>query len=217
MVQNKRTWDVPEVDDLKDQQLNVPKIIVGHRVTGQVEDDTLCRVDVDPIVVEKLIVHHVVDEFINNDNEQFSVQSRSSDAKNNNKRRTITNESHIQSKMSNFPVGFNEAMIYSILMPRSSIVPGTSSVGDISEYIELVTGSLQHQMLTMWKEFRGQNYRHFKKAARAKQSINHSSGAKLFLQRQLELAEHPIDRIELFRKTHAQGGQFVSQATADSM
>ncbi|KAA0037823.1 uncharacterized protein E5676_scaffold236G00710 [Cucumis melo var. makuwa] len=39
----------------------------------QVEDDTLCRVDVDPIVVGQ-IVRHVNDVFINNEDEQLSVQ-----------------------------------------------------------------------------------------------------------------------------------------------
>ncbi|KAA0061297.1 CACTA en-spm transposon protein [Cucumis melo var. makuwa] len=85
------------------------------------------------------------------------------------------------------------------------------------EYIEVVKGDLQrffvldfndqamnrfikHQMLTSFKEFRGDCHRHFKKysdseEARAnpphilKQSYNHSNGLKSFLQRQHELVE----------------------------
>ncbi|KAA0037213.1 CACTA en-spm transposon protein [Cucumis melo var. makuwa] len=126
------------------------------------------------------------------------------------------------------------------------------------EYIEVVKGDLQrlfvldfndqamnrfveHQMLTTFKEFRADCYRHFKKysdpeetranppnaleqsrtnkAARQKQPYNHSSGSKSFLQRQYELAERrgqPIDRVELFRETHVRAGTFVSQAAEDA-
>ena len=57
------------------------------------------------------------------------------------------------------------------------------------------------------------------RAARAKQPYNHNSDAKSFLQWQHELTKqrgHLIDRVELFRETHARGGQFVSQAAADA-
>ena len=67
------------MDGVEDQQLNVPKLVVGHRVDDHVENDTLCRVDVDLTVVETPIVRHVVNNFINDDDEQLSVQSRSSD------------------------------------------------------------------------------------------------------------------------------------------
>ena len=52
-------------------------MVVGHRVANHVKDDTLCRVDVDPIVVERLTVCHVDDDFINDDDEQLYVQSGS--------------------------------------------------------------------------------------------------------------------------------------------
>ncbi|KAA0034994.1 CACTA en-spm transposon protein [Cucumis melo var. makuwa] len=54
---------------------------------------------------------------------------------------------------------------------------------------------------------------------RARQPYNHSNSAKSFLQRQYELAEkqgHLINHVELFRKTHARGGQFVSQVAMDA-
>ncbi|KAA0062346.1 CACTA en-spm transposon protein [Cucumis melo var. makuwa] len=57
------------------------------------------------------------------------------------------------------------------------------------------------------------------KAARQKQPYNHSSGSKLFLQQQYELAERkgePVDRVELFRETHVRAGTFVSQAAEDA-
>lgn len=67
-----------EVDDVKDQQLNVFEIVVGHHVDDYIEDDTLCKLDTDPTVVERSIVRHVVDDFINHDDEQLSVRSESS-------------------------------------------------------------------------------------------------------------------------------------------
>ncbi|KAA0052001.1 hypothetical protein E6C27_scaffold60G004860 [Cucumis melo var. makuwa] len=48
MVQNKRIWDVLEVEDMENQQLNVLEIIIRPRVDEHIEDDTLCRYDVNP-------------------------------------------------------------------------------------------------------------------------------------------------------------------------
>ena len=64
------------MDDVEDQQLNVPTIVVCHRVAHHIKDNTLYKVDVDPTVVKRLIVRHVVDDFINYDDEQLFVQSR---------------------------------------------------------------------------------------------------------------------------------------------
>ncbi|TYK19782.1 acidic leucine-rich nuclear phosphoprotein 32 family member A-like [Cucumis melo var. makuwa] len=78
VVQNKHIWNVPEVDDVEDQQRNVPEIVVNHRVVDHLKDHTLCRFDIDPRVVEKSIVRHVDYDFINGEDEQLSVQSGSS-------------------------------------------------------------------------------------------------------------------------------------------
>ncbi|KAA0060223.1 CACTA en-spm transposon protein [Cucumis melo var. makuwa] len=100
---------------------------------------------------------------------------------------------------------------------------------------------VEHQMLTIFKEFRADCQRNFKKysypkearanppnaleqsqtnkAARQKQPYNHSSGSKSFLQRQYELAERreqPVYRVELFRETHVRAETFVSQAAEDA-
>ncbi|KAA0058457.1 CACTA en-spm transposon protein [Cucumis melo var. makuwa] len=56
------------------------------------------------------------------------------------------------------------------------------------------------------------------RADRGKQPYNHSSGGKSFLQQHHELATqqgHPTDCVELFKETHARGGQFVLQVAAD--
>ncbi|TYK30866.1 uncharacterized protein E5676_scaffold455G00660 [Cucumis melo var. makuwa] len=45
----KRIWYVPEVDDVEDQQLNIPEIVVGHRVANHIEDDTLCTMSNFPV------------------------------------------------------------------------------------------------------------------------------------------------------------------------
>ena len=68
IVQNKHIWHVPELDDVKDQQLNVLEIIVEHCVDDHIDDDKLCKLDIDPTIVERPIVCHVVDDFINDDN-----------------------------------------------------------------------------------------------------------------------------------------------------
>ncbi|KAA0058994.1 uncharacterized protein E5676_scaffold416G00470 [Cucumis melo var. makuwa] len=79
VVQNKCRWDVPEVEDVENEQLNVLKIVVGHHVDEHVKDNTLCRPDFDPAMVERLIVHHFVNDFIKDDDEQLSIQRRTSD------------------------------------------------------------------------------------------------------------------------------------------
>ena len=72
MVQNKHIWDVPKVDDVVDQQRNVSKIVVDHRIADHIEDITMCRVHVNPTVVERPIVHHATDDFIDDDDAQLS-------------------------------------------------------------------------------------------------------------------------------------------------
>ena len=79
VVKNKRTQDVPEVNDVENLQLNVLEIIVSHQVDEHIEDDTLCRTDVDPTIVERLIVCYVADDFMDNGVEQLSHQSGTND------------------------------------------------------------------------------------------------------------------------------------------
>lgn len=69
-----------EVDDIENEQLNILEIVVGHRMDKQIQDNTLCRPEVDPTVVERSDVRHVAYDFIADDDEQLSLlQSRSSD------------------------------------------------------------------------------------------------------------------------------------------
>ncbi|KAA0052200.1 CACTA en-spm transposon protein [Cucumis melo var. makuwa] len=63
------------VDDVENEQLNVFEIIVSHRVEEHIEDDTLYRIDVDPTIVERSIVCHIDDNFIDNRDEQFNMSS----------------------------------------------------------------------------------------------------------------------------------------------
>ena len=79
MVQNKRIWDVSEVEDVDNEQLNVVEIIVRHCKEEHIEDNTLCTPNVNPIVVERSVVRHVANDFIDDDDEQLSHQSTSSD------------------------------------------------------------------------------------------------------------------------------------------
>ncbi|KAA0036777.1 hypothetical protein E5676_scaffold110G001360 [Cucumis melo var. makuwa] len=64
--------DVLGYQNVENEQLNVLKIVIRHRVNEHIEDGTLCRAEVDPTVVERPDVRHVDDEFIDNDDEQSS-------------------------------------------------------------------------------------------------------------------------------------------------
>ena len=46
---------------------------------GHIEDDTLCKTNTDPTIVERLIVRYVANDFIDDGDEQLSHQSGSSD------------------------------------------------------------------------------------------------------------------------------------------
>uniref|UniRef100_A0A9I9EDS9 Uncharacterized protein n=1 Tax=Cucumis melo TaxID=3656 RepID=A0A9I9EDS9_CUCME len=60
-----------EVDNVENKQLNVLENVVSHRVDGHIKDDTL--------MIERSIMCHVADDFINDGDEQLSHQRGSSD------------------------------------------------------------------------------------------------------------------------------------------
>jgi hypothetical protein len=62
VIQNKRIWDVPEVEDVQNDHINILEVVVSHQVDDHIEDDTLCRNDVDPTIVERPVVRHVTDD-----------------------------------------------------------------------------------------------------------------------------------------------------------
>lgn len=69
---------MPEVEGVENKQFDVLKIVIIHYMDEHIEENTLCRVDVDSTVVERLVVRHLIDDFINDDGEQLSPQNRSS-------------------------------------------------------------------------------------------------------------------------------------------
>ncbi|KAA0059047.1 CACTA en-spm transposon protein [Cucumis melo var. makuwa] len=83
VVQNKRIWDVLEVEDVENDHINVLEVVISHRVDDHIKDDTLCRTDVDPTIVERPVVHHVTDDFIDDVDEHLSHVSIMSYARNN--------------------------------------------------------------------------------------------------------------------------------------
>ncbi|KAA0026277.1 CACTA en-spm transposon protein [Cucumis melo var. makuwa] len=83
IVQNKRIWDVQEVDDGKNDHINVLEIVVSHRVDDHIKDDTLCRTDVYLTIVERPVVRHVTDNFIDDVDEHLSHTSIMSYQRNN--------------------------------------------------------------------------------------------------------------------------------------
>ncbi|KAA0060195.1 uncharacterized protein E5676_scaffold767G00720 [Cucumis melo var. makuwa] len=68
-----------EVDDVDNEHLNMLEIVVNHRVDEHIEDNTLYRIDVDPIIVEISIMHHVTDDFIDDVDEHLSEANETSD------------------------------------------------------------------------------------------------------------------------------------------
>ena len=72
---------MPEVDDAENEQLKVLEIVVDHRMDEPIEDDTICRTNIDPTIVERSVVCHVADDFIDDGDEQLSHQSGTSDHK----------------------------------------------------------------------------------------------------------------------------------------
>ncbi|KAA0052051.1 CACTA en-spm transposon protein [Cucumis melo var. makuwa] len=73
-----RIWDVPKVDNVKNGHLNVLKIVVSHRVNEHIKDNTLCKTNIDPAIIERLVVRHVIDDFIDDVDEHLSHASGTS-------------------------------------------------------------------------------------------------------------------------------------------
>lgn len=82
VVQNQRIWDVPEAEDLGNDQLELLEVVGGIRVDESIQDKTLCRDNVDPTIVEQQIVQAQMnsdvplnndDDFINDENEDVEV------------------------------------------------------------------------------------------------------------------------------------------------
>ncbi|KAA0054014.1 CACTA en-spm transposon protein [Cucumis melo var. makuwa] len=66
---------VGEVEDVENDHINVLEIVVSHRVDDHIEDNTLCRTDVDPTIVETPVVRHITDDLIDDVNEHLSHAS----------------------------------------------------------------------------------------------------------------------------------------------
>ncbi|KAA0047514.1 CACTA en-spm transposon protein [Cucumis melo var. makuwa] len=57
--------NVPEEEDVESNHINVLEILISHQVDDHIEDDTLCRTNIDPTIVERSVVCHVdVDEYL---------------------------------------------------------------------------------------------------------------------------------------------------------
>ena len=78
LVQNKRVWNMPKVEDTKNNQLHVLEIVVEHHVEEHIiEDDTLCRTKVDLTIVERPNVRHFAENFIKNEEDEQSSSNHS--------------------------------------------------------------------------------------------------------------------------------------------
>ncbi|TYJ97707.1 gamma-aminobutyrate transaminase POP2 [Cucumis melo var. makuwa] len=55
-----------KLDDVENEHLNLLEIVVSHRVDEHIEDDTLCRIDIEPTIIDRSVVRHVTNDFIDN-------------------------------------------------------------------------------------------------------------------------------------------------------
>ncbi|KAA0036806.1 CACTA en-spm transposon protein [Cucumis melo var. makuwa] len=213
-----------EVKDVENEQPNILKIVVRHCVDEHIEDDTLCRLDIDPAVVERPVM---LDE-----PQPFPSLRRHQQSRNLELERYVHKHGKIPITST---LGVEKPISSHVVRFRNTIdlcVKDTFPVHCL-KWSSALYRFVEHQVLTSFKEFRGDCHRHFKKyndleqeklridkTTRQKQPYNHSSGSKSFVQRQHELVEHrgqPIDYMKLFRETYARSSQFVSQAVADAL
>ncbi|KAA0038886.1 gamma-aminobutyrate transaminase POP2 [Cucumis melo var. makuwa] len=112
------------MDYIENEQLNVLEIIVGHQVDEHIEDDTLYKTDIDPTIVERPIMRHVIDDFIDDGDKQLSHQAE----------QATTNDSDELCTMLSFPSGFNETDVMSLKFTEDLDNPmgGSLSVNDDS-------------------------------------------------------------------------------------
>lgn len=83
VVQNKRLWDVPEVEDLGNEQLELLEMEGRSRVDEYIiQERPLCRDTIEPVVVERQIIQAQLnsgvpsnngDDFINSEDEDVEV------------------------------------------------------------------------------------------------------------------------------------------------
>ncbi|KAA0062629.1 CACTA en-spm transposon protein [Cucumis melo var. makuwa] len=116
--------DVFKVEDVDNEQLNVVEIIVRHWMEEHIEDNTLCTPNVNPIVVERSVVRHVGNDFIDDDDEQLT--------------------SAVQSCLKGYDC--DTLQRYFVL--------------DFND--QALNRFVKHQMLTSFKEFKGDYHKHFK-------------------------------------------------------
>ncbi|TYK02310.1 cytochrome P450 CYP82D47-like [Cucumis melo var. makuwa] len=81
-----------------------------------IEDDDLCKTDVDPTIVERSIVHHVTDDFIGDGMNNCHIKVE----------QATTNDSDKPRTMSSFPSGFNktDAMFHEFTKDLNNIMKG---------------------------------------------------------------------------------------------
>ncbi|KAA0037353.1 CACTA en-spm transposon protein [Cucumis melo var. makuwa] len=141
----KGIWDVPEVDDVENEHLSVLEIIVSHQVDEHIKNDTLCRTDVDPTIVQRSIVRHVTDDFIDVVDENLShsrlLKLERYVAANSWILMTITPNAE---KLSPHAVHLSQAI--GVCVRKKFLVCYLKWADVGREYIEVVKGDLQHEL-----------------------------------------------------------------------
>ncbi|KAA0060253.1 uncharacterized protein E5676_scaffold639G00130 [Cucumis melo var. makuwa] len=178
VIQNNRIWDMPEAEDIENEQINIVEIVVGNRVDDHIEDDTLCRTDVDPTIVERSVVRHVTDDFIDDVDEHLSHASDDDELYCQNTvvyPTTCDFESYETCVVSTLRVGAlrycqwaysNDDCLWSeeaYFSTRHSLQSGDRRFFVLDFNYQAMNWFVEHQMLSTFKEFRIDCHNHFKK------------------------------------------------------
>uniref|UniRef100_A0A9I9E4Z1 DUF4216 domain-containing protein n=1 Tax=Cucumis melo TaxID=3656 RepID=A0A9I9E4Z1_CUCME len=246
VIQNKRIWDVPEVEDVQNDHINILEVVTDDMFL-QFEED------LDNIAGGSSSV---------GDNTGSSSQQTTPTPRRRAQSRLLELERHVaingripmtiapgaEKPISPHAVRFSQAI--GVCVRKTFPVRCLKWMDVRREYIEVVKGDLQrffvldfndqamnrfveHQMLTTFKEFRADCHKHFKKYSDPEEARANPPNALVgrdedwhflcdhYISRafQYELVERrgqPVDRVELFRETHVRAGTFVSQAAEDA-
>ncbi|KAA0061298.1 CACTA en-spm transposon protein [Cucumis melo var. makuwa] len=202
------------VDDPKNE------IVVSHQVDGHIEDDTLCRTNVDPTIVERSIVHHITDDFIDDVDEYLSHLERHVAI---NWRILMTIAPGAKKPISPHAVRFSQAI--GMCVQKTFLVHGLKMADVGREYIEVVKGDLRRlfvldfndQVMNRFVELQMNNHGRTRLLGRSSLTIIVAGPSRFYNDSTSSLRKgESIDHVELFWEMHVRAGTFVSQAAEDA-
>ncbi|KAA0034951.1 CACTA en-spm transposon protein [Cucumis melo var. makuwa] len=156
---------------------NVLEIVVSYRVDDHIEDDTLYKTDIDPTIVERLVMHHVTNDFIDD-----ALSCRHTHAIISSRLTLCSSKSSSQPPATLTPRRRAQSRLLELecYVATNACILMAISLNTKKEYIEVVKANLQwffvfdfndqamnrfieYQMLSTFKEFQDDCHRQFKK------------------------------------------------------